>query len=520
MFMHNPNFKNRIYPDLGRMQGYGYGERSAFRAGAVLEKPKFGSGNCKDAKELYLTCAIDKPPKIRGEALSYDCPDLRQPLAQGRIRQRGGHHHRPAQRREARAGFRQGEHETCLVTEVRAANRPDICESRGFHFPFCGLNPCFRDVAAVIFCLAAQLVLSLATLRAESLPRYQIEPLDPAVRQAFLEGRSAPHVLTDEGWRVWCNSVIRWKDGKYHCYYSRWPEASGFASWLTHCEIAHGVADKPEGPFVFQNVAITSRRAGAWDIVNAHNPYAMTAEGKVCLFYCSNAIADKFPATAADALPSDEWLVENRTLIRNSQVTGVAIADDPAGPFVRSTHLVVQPHGRFKNIAVNPAVVYRNGRYVMIIKGDDVRHEKPFRIQFVGYSDKPDGPYAFLDQPVYAARESEDACLWYDQTTKRFNMVCHVINTDDLAWFVSEDGEHWRPSETPVFMKKEFQMTDGSLWKPKRVERPFVLTDELGRPQMIYVAVLDGNRQGNLALKITADTKEPAETEAASVPHR
>jgi hypothetical protein len=45
-------------------------------------------------------------------------------------------------------------------------------------------------------------------------------------------------------------------------------------------------------------------------------------------------------------------------------------------------------------------------------------------------------------------------------------------------------------------------VTDGTVWKPSRVERPFVLTDELGRPRMIYVAVLDGNRQGNIALTL------------------
>jgi hypothetical protein len=51
-------------------------------------------------------------------------------------------------------------------------------------------------------------------------------------------------------------------------------------------------------------------------------------------------------------------------------------------------------------------------------------------------------------------------------------------------------------------MKKEFAMADGTVWKPDRVERPFVLTDELGRPEWFYVAIKEGNIEGNIALKI------------------
>ncbi len=50
IFMGEPNYAKRIYPDLGRMQGYGFGEGSTFRVGAVSEKPKLGSGNYKDGK--------------------------------------------------------------------------------------------------------------------------------------------------------------------------------------------------------------------------------------------------------------------------------------------------------------------------------------------------------------------------------------------------------------------------------------------------------------------------------------
>lgn len=50
IFMHEANFSKMIYPDLGRMQGYGYGDGSTFTAGKKSHVSKLGSGNYKDGK--------------------------------------------------------------------------------------------------------------------------------------------------------------------------------------------------------------------------------------------------------------------------------------------------------------------------------------------------------------------------------------------------------------------------------------------------------------------------------------
>ena len=50
IFMHEPEYSSRIYPDLGRMQGYGYGDSPTFRAGKTMLMTKLGSGNYKDGK--------------------------------------------------------------------------------------------------------------------------------------------------------------------------------------------------------------------------------------------------------------------------------------------------------------------------------------------------------------------------------------------------------------------------------------------------------------------------------------
>ena len=327
--------------------------------------------------------------------------------------------------------------------------------------------------------------------------KISLEALPLAVKGNYFARKLSPQLLADPSYRIWGTTVIKWTDGKYHAYYARWPERRGFHGWILYSEIAHAVSDSPEGPFLTTGTVIKNRHADGWDVVNAHNPSVCVADGKICLYYISNNLGETAKADGETMPPSDKWLNQNEKLIRNSQCIGVAIADKPEGPFVRSKQPVVKPDNRlFKNIAVNPAVLYRDGRYTMIMKGDDVNVTDWYRIQLVGHSDKPDGPFIFQEQPIYKKQQTEDACIWYDETNQQYNSIIHVFGPT-LARLVSEDGIRWREAHPLTFMKKEFLMEDGSIWKPSRVERPFVLTDEKGSPQMLYLAIWDAEHKLN-----------------------
>jgi hypothetical protein len=51
IFKNRPDYAKKIYPNLGRMQGYGYGAGGTFRAGQGSPVLKLGSGQYKDGKE-------------------------------------------------------------------------------------------------------------------------------------------------------------------------------------------------------------------------------------------------------------------------------------------------------------------------------------------------------------------------------------------------------------------------------------------------------------------------------------
>lgn len=356
------------------------------------------------------------------------------------------------------------------------------------------MNPFFHLAAAALFVPAA-----LAG-------SYTVEPLDPSAKTDFLASKNSAHVLVDPDFYQWGTTVIPWKDGKYYAYFSQWPRKSTFDGWMTHCSVKIGVSDTPEGPYKTIGTAVESRHQTGWDVVNAHNPYVTIAGDKICLYYIANNIRGKFETENDGAYPSDAWLKKNRRpYLRNSQITGVAIGDNPRGPFVRSAKSVVDPndHSEFNNIAVNPAVIFREGVYHMIIKGDDPTRKGTRRIQLVGQSKSAEGPFTFEKKPVYAERQTEDACLWFNQVDQTYNMVCHLMGAPDLAWFVSKNGTDWQRAAEPVFMKKHIPLSDGTIWTPARVERPFVFTNDKGEPQMIFVAILDKGITGNIALKLT-----------------
>ena len=106
-----------------------------------------------------------------------------------------------------------------------------------------------------------------------------------------------------DGYWVWCGSVIRGEDKRYHMFASRWPKTLPFhPGWLTDSEIVRAVADRPEGPFEFQEVVLGKRGAEYWDGCMAHNPMICRQGGKYILFYTGSTypFAPLQPHEAAD----------------------------------------------------------------------------------------------------------------------------------------------------------------------------------------------------------------------------
>jgi len=142
--------------------------------------------------------------------------------------------------------------------------------------------------------------------------------------QAMIQPIPTTAKIINDSSYIWCGTLVKSHiDQKYHLFYSRWPRQYGMAAWVTKSEVAHAVSDSPFGPFKFRDVALPERGREYWDGMVTHNPTVHFFEGKFYLYYTGNSGDGKITS------PGLNWTH------RNHQLIGVAIADDPNGPWRR-----------------------------------------------------------------------------------------------------------------------------------------------------------------------------------------
>ncbi len=335
--------------------------------------------------------------------------------------------------------------------------------------------------------------------------RLNIGPLPAESKATFEDLRSRPYITAYPDWYTWCPSVHKGADGKYHMFHTRWPKAIGFLSWLTHSEIVHAVADKPEGPYAEVAVAIPATGEGRGGWFTAHNS-KIKKFGDTYYLYFVQTRGDSF---AEDGEAKRVQMAKTgyghplwRKEARPNQRTFVASSKSLDGPWTISKEPIIQPAKTITTLSVNPAVCQGpDGTYFMIIKGD-----KPggrgARNQALATAPSPEGPWTIQDKPVIDNLDTEDVSMWYDQPRKRFYAVFHSHTF--IGMMTSTDGFNWEKAAQYKLSPKGIPFDDGTIWQPQRMERPFVLTDERGRPQLLFVACKKGNMVVNIALPLSA----------------
>ena len=178
---------------------------------------------------------------------------------------------------------------------------------------------------------------------------------------------STENVTIDPFWNIWCGSVVKGYDNRYHMYYSRWPRGTHHEGWISHSEIAHAVAEKPGGPYRHSDVSLPAYSDTAWDGAMTHNPYIICHNGKYYLYFIATQ-GKRLKADQTISAYGEEWWRR-----RNTQRIGLAVADNPFGPWERLETPVLsvsEDSTAFDAMCVtNPAVcVGRNGKVFMLYK--------------------------------------------------------------------------------------------------------------------------------------------------------
>lgn len=292
---------------------------------------------------------------------------------------------------------------------------------------------------------------------------------------------------------IWCGTLVKSHiDHKYHLFYSRWPRKYGMSAWVTSSEVAHAISDSPFGPFEHKDVALPYRGEDYWDGMYTHNPTVHFFNGKYYLYYTGNYGDGKITS------PQLNWTH------RNNQRIGVAIADDPNGPWKRFDKPLIDISTDTKahdaQMVANPSVTQMpDGRFLMVYKAVARKKPQPFGgpvVHLTAIADRPEGPFIKQNKPIFTAEDvdfpAEDPYVWYQD--KGYYAIVKDMNGAftgagrSLVLFYSPDGLDWKLAKHPLVSKLNIKWEDGSTQTLEALERPQLLFEN-GRPVVLLCAV-------------------------------
>ncbi len=373
----------------------------------------------------------------------------------------------------------------------------------------------------LIFSLSLASIFISCTQHKKGTLKVKAMPIQAKVDGNILSGSS---VLNDPDRFVWGASVIKGDDNKYHMLYATWECGDSIPafsnSWVLYSKIAYAVSDSPDRDFKFQKIVLRGRAlegdSTAWDAQMVHNPHIKKFNNKYYLYYGGG----KDPGIQPSGSKGEK--VNKRNRVQQNQCIGViefnSFEDLVNGNYKRSNTPILSPRTRVKPdyivkpspegtepkpdniIVVNPSVVQRpsDGKYLLYFKGNF--YNPGWRgVHGVAVADSPAGPFKATDYFVFDIRNEngtiasgEDPYVWYHKTHGKFYVVLKDFSgritegKPGLAILESFDGIKWTKPANSFFMNKLVILNSGDIIKVSNLERPQLLIDKDGNPQVLY----------------------------------
>lgn len=296
-------------------------------------------------------------------------------------------------------------------------------------------------------------------------------------------------ILETPGYFVWCCAPIFDEKGQVHVFYSRWTDKLGMGGWLRGCEIAHAVAQKPEGPYEYVETVLAPR-PGYWDATTCHNPHIQFVDGLYCLFYMGNS--------------------NGKT---NTKRIGLATSKSLNGPWTRGDKplLEVGSSGSWDDhCTTNPSFLKDSeGKYRLYYKSwndsdyvnssGSIRGNRKYGL---AVSESLLGPYIrvpenpIVDFSKYGDnKQVEDAYIWQD--SNGYHMLMRDMgfyNHTVGLYFDSKDGIYWNEPKIGWYGLSAYIMEPtppSNLKRYGRLERPQLLFKN-GKPAYLFNAAQGG----------------------------
>lgn len=296
-------------------------------------------------------------------------------------------------------------------------------------------------------------------------------------------------VMELEDYYVWCCAPIFDESGKVHLFYSRWPKKYGMGGWIHKSEIAHAIADKPEGPYIHQDIAL-SPRPGHFDATTCHNPHIQHINDTYYLFYMGN---------------SDGSVYTKRI--------GLATSKSLYGPWNRLDSPILESgiEGSWDDCnTTNPAfIMHPDGEAWLYYKSwnkkdylNETGEIRANRKYGLAIADKIEGPYTKVkENPIIDFsqhgnnKQVEDAYIYKENGNFKMLMrdMGYFDHTVGLI-FESKDGIHWSEPQIAWFGAEAYidePSAPKHLKRHGRFERPQLLMRD-GKPAYLFTATQGG----------------------------
>lgn len=305
-----------------------------------------------------------------------------------------------------------------------------------------------------------------------------------------------------DGYWVWCGSVIKGEDGRFHMFSSRWRKTLPMhPGWLVASEVVRASSDTPEGPFTFEEVVLPARGAEYWDGRSTHCP-SITKHGDTYVLYYTGMT---HPFEDPDDSKLD--LKDPRVVVaRASKRIGIATSKSVFGPWTRYNEPIIntRPDHFDSFLTSNPApFISEDGSATVVYKSRGYNpppYDKPLHTKMrfgIAKADSYLGDYTSItEQPIFdSSVEFEDPFIWHDEDG--YNMMAKDMRGNISGekyggiHALSPDGINWTLIKDNLFYSRKVLWDDGVVREMNNLERPFILFED-GKPTHIYFATAEG----------------------------
>ena len=298
-----------------------------------------------------------------------------------------------------------------------------------------------------------------------------------------------------DGYWVWCGSVVQGEDRRYHMFAARWPKKYPFFhGYLAASEVVRASADGPAGPYSFEEVVLPARGDAFWDGRMTHNPFIVKCGEEFLLFYIGATYSGDTPSPEQMYALNSEPGGNGRVFPWYSSIRiGMARSSSVLGPWQRPEKPTfdIDPAGWDHGVVTNPSpCLAPDGRILLYYRSAGLG---------LAVATSPDAPFARqANGPVLdlgAGRWVEDPFVFWAHD--HYEMVCKDLTGKITGEFhaavhlFSDDGMGWHLAPRPKAWSRTIRWDDGSVTTQASIERPFILF-EGGEPAFLFAATADG----------------------------